>query len=79
MKILSTINILALLAQSFGLQQTIFDDRYGHVTPSCNGEKIKKTITLKELVSKTDTGPVSVQCGYRVIVEQGEKYDMWDG
>jgi len=79
MKILSTVALFVLIPQCFGLKNADFDEAYGHIRPSCEDQDNDTPITLAELVSQTNTGPVIVDCGYRATAEQGLRYEIPDG
>jgi len=87
MKIVSAVTILSLLPQSFALVGSdLFDERYGHVNPSCDGQAITKTVTLDSLVSQqqeqsdsVENLPLSVECGIRATATQGHTYNLTNG
>jgi hypothetical protein len=81
--VITAVKVLTLLLlvpqQSFGLEG-VFDERYGHVNPSCDGEPITNTITLDELMSQGNSNdPISVPCGYHATTIQGNKYYLSNG
>ena len=80
MKILSAIAILTLPLHSLGLQGD-FDDKYGHVKPSCEGTPITQHVTLDDLVSqqRETNDRVTVPCGVMAHAVHGSTYNLDSG